>query len=122
MITEEEARKLNITKPAMPRMTTMNMMADTTVDTDLIIDLGVIYTPQAKESFGGRYLKLYIYTYILYLYMDIFSPLTCITSDDAIRAAIYHANDNANLYLQNSAVNLRIRIVFITQTFDPNYI
>ncbi len=52
MITEEDALKLNVTKPSLPHMTAMNMMADKTVDTDLIIDVGVIYTPQAKAVYG----------------------------------------------------------------------
>ena len=37
-------------------------------------------------------------------------------------AAIYQAHDAANRILQNSAVKLRMRIVFITQTFDPNLV
>ncbi len=44
------------------------------------------------------------------------------TSDAAIIAAINLANDASNLILQNSAVNLRLRIVFITQAFDPNLV
>ena len=52
MITEDEALKLNVTKPHMPRMNAMNMMASATVDTDLIVDIGVIYTPQAKAVKG----------------------------------------------------------------------
>ena len=43
-------------------------------------------------------------------------------SDAAMIAAINLANDAGNLILQNSGVNLRFRIVFITQAFDPNLI
>ena len=35
-------------------------------------------------------------------------------------AAINLAHDAANLILERSAVNLRMRLVFITQTFNPN--
>ena len=54
MITKEEAHDLNAVTPPLPRMNSAMMLTDTSVDTDLIIDVGVIYTPQARVRNGGR--------------------------------------------------------------------
>eukprot|EP00607_Mallomonas_marina_P001598 CAMPEP_0182430118 /NCGR_PEP_ID=MMETSP1167-20130531/37089_1 /TAXON_ID=2988 /ORGANISM="Mallomonas Sp, Strain CCMP3275" /LENGTH=647 /DNA_ID=CAMNT_0024614807 /DNA_START=509 /DNA_END=2452 /DNA_ORIENTATION=+ len=64
-------------------------------DGDLIIDIGVIYTPEALTLVGN-------------------SPAAMISK-------IHLANDEGNIILENSQVSLRTRLVFIKPTDDPNF-
>eukprot|EP00607_Mallomonas_marina_P007977 CAMPEP_0182416996 /NCGR_PEP_ID=MMETSP1167-20130531/1426_1 /TAXON_ID=2988 /ORGANISM="Mallomonas Sp, Strain CCMP3275" /LENGTH=1143 /DNA_ID=CAMNT_0024590247 /DNA_START=52 /DNA_END=3483 /DNA_ORIENTATION=+ len=64
-------------------------------DTDLIIDMGVMYTEEAKSRMGW--------------------------SDAVMVSNIHNANDGTNLLCGRSETAIRYRIVFIMPTKDPNY-
>jgi len=64
-------------------------------DTDLIIDIGVMYTEEAKKSMGW--------------------------SDAVMISHIHNANDGTNLLCERSLTAIRYRIVFIMPTQDINF-
>eukprot|EP01036_Dinobryon_divergens_P035151 gene35151-45504_t len=67
-------------------------VASVAMDTDLILDICMLYTNEALADFSG--------------------------SVSAITAAIYNGNDQANTILQNSAISLRYRIVCVKKVSD----
>eukprot|EP00607_Mallomonas_marina_P001892 CAMPEP_0182426690 /NCGR_PEP_ID=MMETSP1167-20130531/13206_1 /TAXON_ID=2988 /ORGANISM="Mallomonas Sp, Strain CCMP3275" /LENGTH=767 /DNA_ID=CAMNT_0024608325 /DNA_START=297 /DNA_END=2600 /DNA_ORIENTATION=- len=64
-------------------------------DGDLIIDIGVMYTPESLTVLGN--------------------------SPAVMMSKIHLANDEGNLILERSQVSLRTRIVFIKPTDDPHF-
>jgi hypothetical protein len=77
------------------KMTSSGGISTQAVDTDLILDCFVMYTPEALTKIGG--------------------------SVSAMKSKIYLASDSSNLILQRSGVSLRLRVVGI-ESADASFV
>jgi len=80
---------------ASPMKAMSQLQSAATVDQDLIIDIGVLYTPESMAVMGY--------------------------SHAAMVAHIQSVNDDGNAICQRSAVAVRYRLAFILPTADPNF-